>query len=202
MSKNVFKQVIKVKNLIGEKKTRLNFGLLVGLTGVLIVGITPFDRYLAQQINRLDQEIAKLKPQAAEIQKKIKTDRFKYTKENPLIAIYPQTTKLEEARASFAKELELLMKNHIQDVWLTKISFNRHTRDANLEGYALDATRVNEYFDKLSEEKGLDSYNLKELSMEEKPLAGSKSSDVKEKEGVGSGIRAYAFTIKTKKEGA
>ena len=202
MSKNVFKQVIKVKNLIGEKKTRLNFGLLVGLTGVLIVGITPFDRYLAQQINGLDQEIEKLKPQAAEIQKKIKTDRFKYTKENPLIAIYPQTTKLDEARASFAKELELLMKNHIQDVWLTKIAFNRHTGDAKLEGYALDATRVNEYFDKLSEEKELDSYNLKELSMEEKPLAGSKSSDVKEKEAAGSGIRAYAFTIKTKKEGA
>jgi len=202
MSKNVFKQVIKVQNLIGEKKTRLSFGLLVGLTSMMVVGVAPFDHYLTRQIKELDQEIEKLKPQADEIQKKIKSERFKYTKENPLVALYPQTTRLEEGRSSFAKELELLMKNHVQDVWLTKISFNRLTKEAVLEGHATDATRVNQYFDKLTEEKELDGYHLKDLSMEEKPFSSQKSSEAKGKETEASGIRAYSFTIKTKKEGA
>lgn len=204
MSKNVFKQVIKVQNLIGEKKTRLNFKLLAGSALVMFLGAMPFDRYLTYKIHGLDQEIAKLKPQAAEIQAKIKEDRFKnYTKENPLVAIYPETMLLDDARASFAKELELLMKNHIQDVWLTKISFNRHSWTATLEGYALDATRANEYFDKINEEKELDKYQLKEFSVQEQPFTGGDSSHAsKDKKESNDGVRAYHFTIATKKEGA
>jgi hypothetical protein len=203
MPKNVFKQIIKVQNLIGEKKTRLNFGLLAGATAVMLLGVVPFDRYLTYKIQDLDKEIQALKPKAAEIKAKIKEDRFAhYTKANPLVAMYPETALMEEARPSFAHELDLLMKNHIQGVWLTKLSFNRHTWSASLEGYALDATQVNEYFDKIAEEKELDKYALKDLSVAEKAFSGNTSSDPKNKKASAVGVRAYHFTIKTKKEGA
>ena len=197
--KKKYRQILKIGNLIGYRKTRLNFWVILVLSGGAYFAPQPMEKKLKSQIEKLEKQLENAQKKEPELRAKIQAEMFVEGSENR-VALYPQNTALEEAEPSFAKEIGALIKNHIKGIWIESVTFNRQTYQCKISAYTVDPSIVDDYVGNIKADEVLAPYNLKLGILKEAPYAAGQAvageeSQKKEEAAGSSSLHTYHFTL-------